>query len=216
MIMYIQYIYIDIHYVSAIFTWKYISNDKPLVSKPTDLGNILTWSWNIWRSNLQPGRHLRLNCLPLSLWQERGLGKPTTQKTFWGFGKKKRCKKTLRRLKLAGRKVLFWFWLLVFVVWSVRSNFCSSVLSSVWFSSGEKQYLFIFMIIQVPKYLLSRPWLLAKMNLWDPTDPSNLLFYRVDPSNWVAHFPIQGNYVDKKQTDTQTWIHPKYVAVLAS
>lgn len=57
------------------------------------------------------------------------------------------------------------------------------------------------MIIQVPKYLLSRPWLLVKMNLWDPTDPPNLLFYRVDPSNWVAHFPIQGIMLTKnKQT----------------
>lgn len=104
MIMYIQYIYIDIHYVSAIFTWKYISNDKPLVSKPTDLGNILTWSWNIWRSNLQPGRHLRLNCLPLSLWQERGLGKPTTQKTFWGFGKKKKVQENTSAAQIGGKE----------------------------------------------------------------------------------------------------------------
>ena len=84
---------------------------------------------------------------------------------------------------------MFWFWLLTFVVWSVWSNFCRKMLSSVLFSSGEKQYFFIFMIIQVPKNLLSRPLLLAKMNLWDPTDPPNLLFYRVTPVKLGGSFP---------------------------
>ena len=77
---------------------------------------------------LQPGRHLRLNCLPLSLWQERGLGLrfTTTNKTFWGLGKKKRFTKTLRQLvwregKYKNLKVMFWFWLLTFVVsWKAK------------------------------------------------------------------------------------------------